>query len=131
MAVTGPTHVRSAVAAEAGFTLVEVVIAMLMLTAGALGVMHLAVSSMVMARDTVAASEIGVAAENVLESARDRGFAGNAPGVVIDSIDVGGLRYARRLTVAQQGIRTREIRVDVTRAGEQVPSYSTLTYVVR
>lgn len=129
MAVTGTTPVPSA--AEAGFTLVEVVIAMLMLTAGALGVMHLAVSSMVMARDTVSASEIGVAAENLLESARDRGYAGNSPGVVIDSIDVGGLRYARRLTVAPQGIRTREIRVDVTRAGELVPSYSTLTYVVR
>lgn len=114
-----------------GFTLVEVIVSMVMLTLGTLGVMHLAVAATLLARKTVSVSELGIRAENVLEAARDRGYTGNPVGVTVDSVSVRGHRYARRLTVSDQGIRSREIRVDVIRAGHSVPAYSTLTYVVR
>ena len=117
--------------ARSGFTLVEVMVSMLILTAGALGVMQLACAATIMSRDAVAVTELGVYAENLLETARDRGFAGNPPGVTTDSISVKGQRYARRLTVAAPNYRTRQIRVDVVRATDTIPAYSTLTYVIR
>ena len=104
---------------------------MVVLTVGTLGVMHLSVAATMLARNTVAMTELAITAENALESARDRGYPGNAPGVTTDSVSVRGRRYARRVTVLDQGSRTREIRVDVIRAGETRPTYSTLTYVAR
>lgn len=114
-----------------GFTLVEVMVAMVILTLGALGVMQLALATAVLARNTVTVTELGIRAENVLESARDRGYAGNSPGVTVDSLTVGDNVYARRLTVSDEGARARQIRVDVIRAGSSVPLYSALTYVVQ
>lgn len=101
-----------------------------MLAIGALGVMHLAVAATLLARNTVSATELGIRAENVLESARDLGYAGNPPGVTVDSVDVRGHIYERRITVTDQGARTREIRVDIIRVDRSIPSYSALTYVL-
>lgn len=101
-----------------------------MLAIGALGVMHLAVAATLLARNTVSATELGIRAENVLESARDLGYAGNPPGDTVDSLDVRGHTYERRITVTDQGARTREIRVDMTRVDRTIPSYSALTYVL-
>lgn len=104
---------------------------MVLLALGIMGVVHLSVASTVLARNTVTVTELGIRAENALESARDRGYAGNPVAVTTDSLSVRGRRYARRITVTDQGANAREIRVDVIRAGQQASSYSALTYVVR
>lgn len=125
-----PAGASTIASSRDGFTLVEVVVAMVMLAVGTLGVMHLAVAATLLARNTVTLTELGIRAENVLESARDRGYDGNPPGVTVDSVTVRGHRYARQVTVTDQGSRSREIRVDVIRAGYVAPSYSAITYVL-
>jgi hypothetical protein len=104
---------------------------MLLLSAATLGLVQLAGAAMITARDSQSATSIGVYAENALESTRDRGFSGTTPGVTTDTLQVRGLRYARRITVADRNIRLREIRVDVVRVGATAPSYSALAYIVR
>lgn len=131
MATRTTTDASSAASSREGFTLIEVVVAMVLLALGILGVMHLSVAATVLARNTVAMTELGIRAENVLESARDRGYTGNPAGVTTDSVSVRGHRYARRVTVTDQGANAREIRVDVIRAGQTASTYSVLTYVVR
>lgn len=117
--------------APTGFTLIEVMVAMIVLAATTLGLVQLAATATLLARNSVAATELSTLAQNALEAARDRGYEGNAPGVSADTMDVRGRSYARRLTVTDQGPRTREIRVDMQRVGAAVPDYSTLVYVLR
>lgn len=109
----------------------EVMLAMMLLSAATLGLVRLAGSAMLVARSAQAATSLGVHAENTLEAARDRGWAANPPGTTIDTLNVRGARYARRLTVTDQSIRTREIRVEIARVGDAKFAYSTLTYIVR
>ena len=117
--------------AAAGFTLVEVVVAMIVLTAATLGLVQLAATASLLARDSMAATELSTLAQNALEAAREAGYSGNQPGVSADTVEVRGRLYARRLTVTDEGTRTREVRIDIQRLGAEVPDYSTLVYVLR
>ena len=124
-------HSRNDVGPEAGFTLVEVVMAMLLLCTATLGLVHLAGTAMITSRSALSATSLGVYAENALEAARDRGFAGIAPGSTTDTLNVRGIRYARRITIVDRSARIREIRVDIARIGGDSLATSALTYVVR
>jgi prepilin-type N-terminal cleavage/methylation domain-containing protein len=117
--------------AVAGFTLIEVVLAMVVLSAGVLGLVHLAGAAVLTTRDARAATSIGVYAENALEATRDRGFAGTSPGVTSDTLNLRGIRYARRVTITDRDVRTREVRVEMVRVTGAELAYSTLTYLVR
>ena len=116
---------------QAGFTLVEVMVAMLLLSAATLGLAQLAGAAFITSRRTLAATSVGVYAENALEAARDRGFAGTTPGITTDTLRLRGVRYARSVTIVDRDARTREIRVDVVPVTGGSFNYSTLTYLVR
>jgi len=124
-------HTRHSDRSRDGFTLVEVVLAMVLLSVGTLGLVHLAGAAMLTARSARAATSLGVYAENALEAARDRGFAGTVTGVAMDTLNLRGVRYSRRITIADRDVRTREVRVDIARVGDATLAYSTLTYLVR
>ena len=124
-------HSRNHSRPEAGFTLVEVVLSMLLLSAGTLGLVTLAGAALLTSRNALSATSISVYAENALESARDRGFAGTTPGTTTDTLQVRGVRYARRITIVDRNARAREIRVDITRVNDATLASSALTYLVR
>ena len=124
-------HSRNVHTAVAGFTLLEVMLAMTLLSVATLGVVHLATAAMLTSRNALSATSLNVYAENALESARDRGFAGTVPGTTTDTLNVRGVRYSRRVTIADRNLRMREIRVDISRVGADSASHSTLTYLVR
>ena len=124
-------HSRNRPRPEAGFTLVEVVLAMLLLSAGTLGLVTLAGAALLTSRNALSATSISVYAENALESARDRGFAGTTPGMTTDTLQIRGVRYARRVTIVDRNTRAREIRVEITRVNDQTLASSALTYLVR
>ena len=105
--------------------------AMVLLSVGTLGLVHLAGAAVLTARSARAATSIGVYAENALEATRDRGWTGTTPGVVSDTLNLRGVRYARRITVVDRDVRTREVRVDMVRVTGSELAYSTLTYLVR
>ena len=124
-------HTRKNPSAEAGFTLLEVLLAMTLLSAATLGLVHLAAAAMLTSRSSLSSTSLGVYAENALEAAQDRGFAGTTPGITTDTLNIRGVRYARRMTIVDRSVRAREIRVDISRVGATAPSHSTLTYLVR
>ena len=122
---------RNPQSSKSGFTLVEVVLAMVLLSAGTLGLVHLAGAALLTSRSGMSATSVGVYAENALEATRDRGFAGTAPGVTTDTLQVRGVRYARTVTIVDRNGRLREIRVDVLRVPGGDLAYTALAYLVR
>ena len=127
---SGP-YARTPDRPEAGFTLLEVVLAMVLLSAGTLGLVHLAGAAVLTSRTARSATTVGVYADNALETTRDRGFTGTTPGITTDTLSIRGVRYARRVTIADRDTRTREIRVDIIRVTGSELAYSTLTYIIR
>ena len=124
-------HTRKRTADQTGFTLVEVLLAMILLSVATLGLVQLAGAAVLTSRSALSATAVGVHAENSLEAARDRGWVGNVPGTVTDTLTIRGVRYARRVTVAERNIRTREIRVDISKVAGGRMAYTALTFVVR
>ena len=104
---------------------------MVLLSAGTLGLVHLAGAALLTSRSGMSATSVGVYAENALEATRDRGFAGTTPGVTTDTLRLRGVRYARTVTVVDRSGRLREIRVDVIRVPGNDVAYRALAYLVR
>ena len=116
-------------ASDGGFTLVEVMVAIVILAMGALAVTHLSLSVAVLMQHSSAKTELITLAENRLEAVQAQSYDDIRAGVEEDTVSVRGKPYVRRVTVTEPNARMREIRVDV-RSETESPSYSALTYVV-
>ena len=113
-----------------GFTLVEVMVALVILAVGALALTQLSLSVALLMRQSGERTELIAAAENRLESVQARPFAQIGPGVELDTLSLHGTRYERRLTITAPNARTRQITIDLrTPSGTGGLSYSALTYV--
>lgn len=114
---------------DGGFTLVEVMVAIVILAVGALAVTHLSLSVAVLMQHSSAKTELITLAENRLEAVQALDYDEIRAGVDEDTVTVRGKAYVRRVTVTEPTSRMREIRVDL-RSPTESPSYSALTYVV-
>ena len=111
-----------------GFTLVEVMVALVILAVGALALTHLSLSVAVLMQQSSAKTELIALAENRLESVQARDYADIDPGVEQDTVSVRGKSYVRRVTITAPNARTRQIAIDLSSSQETL-TYSTLTYV--
>ena len=116
------------VASTGGFTLVEVMVALVILAVGALALTHLSLSVAVLMQQSSAKTELIALAENRLESVQARAYADIDPGVEQDTVSVRGKAYVRRVTITAPNARTRQIAIDLSSTQETL-RYSTLTYV--
>jgi len=117
------------VASTGGFTLVEVMVALVILALGALATTQVSLAVAVLMQQSTAKTELIALAENRLESVQARDYAALAPGVEVDTVLVRGTPYVRRITITAANARTRQIQVDLRSSAEDALSYSALTYV--
>jgi len=111
-----------------GFTLVEVMVALVILAVGALALTQLSLSVAALMQQSSAKTELIALAENRLESVVSRGYVNLAPAVELDTVSVRGRMYVRRVTITAPNARTREIEIDLS-SRQDALRYSTLTYV--
>ena len=119
---------RAKAASTGGFTLVEVMVALVILAVGALALTHLSLSITVLMKQSTAKTELIALAENRLESVQARAYSTIVPGVELDTVSVRGKPFVRRITITAPNARTRQIEVDLRSPNDPL-TYSTLTYV--
>lgn len=101
----------SAVRDEAGFGLVEVMIAVTILVIGLLAVSGLTLATAAQVRVADLRSDQMVAGQAAIESLRRQGFGDVTSGV--DTIDSGGRRLVVTTTVVRPSMRTKNVTVAV------------------
>ena len=116
-------------ASSGGFTLVEVMVALIILATGALAITHLSLSVAVLMQQSTAKTELIAFAENRMEQVQSQDYDDLRVGVAADTVSVRGKPYVRTVTITAPNSRMREIRVDLRSRTESL-SYSALTYVV-
>lgn len=119
---------HAALASTRGFTLVEVMVALVILATGALAVTQLSLSVAVLMQQSTAKTELIAHAENKLEEVQARDFDELVAGTEADTVSVRGRPYVRRITITAPNSRTREIRVELDSDSETL-RYKALTYV--
>ena len=119
---------RGVFASIGGFTLVEVMVALVILAVGALSLAQVSLSIAALMQQSSAKTELIALAENRLESVQARPFADIDPGVEQDTVPVRGKPYVRRVTITAPNARTRQIAIDLSSSNEAL-RYSTQTYV--
>ena len=115
-------------ASTGGFTLVEVMVALVILAVGALALTQLSLSIAVLMQQSSAKTELIALAENRLESVQARDYSEIRPGVETDTVRVRGKAFIRRITITAPNARTRQIVVDLRSTFDPL-TYNTLTYV--
>ena len=116
-------------ASDGGFTLVEVMVALVLLAMGALAITQLSLSVALLMERSTAKTELIMLAENRLEEVQSRDYDEIAVGVSVDTVRVRGQPFVRRMTITEPNPRMREIRVELRSVIESY-GYSALTYVV-
>lgn len=117
--------------ASAGFTLVEVMVALVVLALGALSIMQVSLSVAVLMQRAGARTQLITAVDNRLESVQARPFGDLRAGTEEDTVVIRGLPYRRRVTIAAPNSRLREIRVEITSPSRGGPRHSAQTLVSR
>ncbi len=115
-------------ASTGGFTLVEVMVALVILALGALALTQLSLSVAVLMKQSSAKTELIALAENRLERVQAQDFDDIDPGVAADTVSVRGKAFIRRTTITAPNARTRQIEVDLSSPFDAL-TYSALTYV--
>ena len=116
---------------RSGFTLVEVMVAIVVLAIGVLALTQLSLSVVVMLNRAGTKTELAAMAENRLEEIGAQGYAGISDGVRQDTVQIRGRNYSRRVTITTPGRRMRQIQVELAPLGGSGQRYSTMTYVAR
>lgn len=116
-------------ASDRGFTLVEVMVALVILATGALAITQLSLSVAMLMQQSTAKTELITFAENRLEAVQAMEYEEIVAGVLEDTVVVRGHPYVRRVTITEPNSRMREIRIDLRSSVESL-TYSALTYVV-
>lgn len=119
---------NGALASTRGFTLVEVMVALVILATGALAVTQLSLSVAVLMQQSTAKTELIAHAENKLEEVQARDFDELVAGTETDTVSVRGRPYLRRITITAPNSRMREIRVALDSEVESL-RYNALTWV--
>ena len=112
---------------EAGFGLVEVLVALTILTVGLVAVAGLTWGVARQTREAAIRTEQTFAARQVLEAMVDRGYEGLDVGASDTTLAVGGHSYTVRRTVEQEGTDLKRLSATVpATAGVRGRTYATL-----
>ena len=112
---------------DAGFGLIEVLVALTILAVGLLAVAGLTWSVARQTREAAIRTERTLAARQVLEAMADRGFAALTPGTSDTTLVVGKRSYTVRRAVSQEGTELKRLSATVpATAGMQGRAFSTL-----
>ena len=122
-----PACRRGAPPPNAGFGLVEVLVALTILAVGLLAVGGLVWGIARQAREAAIRTEQTLAARQVLDALKDRGYAELTPGTSDTTLVVGERHYTVRRTVSPEGTDLKRLSAAVSAAGG-VPArtYATL-----
>lgn len=112
-----------------GFTLVEVMVALVVLTVGVLALTQLSLSVAVLMNRAGVRTELAALAENRIEEIGTRPYTEVAD--TIDTVQVRGTAYVRRVSVTVSGRNLKEVVVDMEPASGSGITYSTMTYVTQ
>ena len=114
---------------DAGFTLVEVIIALALLAFGVLAMVRLTGGLSAEMRRAALQTGVVEAAQTRLESMEALGFEGLTPGTTTDTVVVRGRAFVRQTEVASVGLRLKRVEVRIVPAVPPGPSHAVQTYV--
>lgn len=112
-----------------GFTLVEVMVALVVLALGVLALTQLSVSIAYLMKQAGAKTELVAQAENRIEEVEAQTFDSINGGTTEDTVLVRGIQYRRTVTVTEPSRRLREVTVALEPLTGSGFTYSTITYV--
>ncbi len=116
---------------RSGFTLIEVVGALLIFSIGVLLAGYLSSGLTTLTRDATLRSEVTAIGQQTLDSLDALPYTSLPAGGPVESeVTIEGRTYTRTWTVTQSGIRTKEVLVDVESSVDDGPTFSRATYLV-
>lgn len=113
---------------RAGFTLIEVIGALVIFSVGVLMVIRLTTAMSSQMRYAGVSSELAVRAAERLDSLEATSFASLVMGIEADTLDVSGLAYQRNVTLTRITPLLAQVEVTLTPV-EEGPSYAATSYV--
>lgn len=108
---------RSALADEGGLTLVEVVVALLVLSVGLLAVAGMTLSVGTQVRRAGLYTDQNLVAQERLDRAAARGWNGTSPGTAVDTVVRNGVEWVVTQDVSDLSTRLRQVEVTVGGSG--------------
>lgn len=115
----------------AGFTLIEVIAALVIFSMGVLAVMQLTGTLSVQMRRAALRSELAVVGQERLDSLELVPYATITLGTSTSSTSIRGQTYTWSLTVSDSTALIRHVKLSGSPAGGSGPSFSGATFVVR
>lgn len=119
---------RSWSSAIAGFTLIEVIGALVIFSVGVLMVVQVSGALGTQMRYAGARSELSVLAGQTLDSLEATPFASVTPGTTVDTVVVEGITYECTVTIATMTPVLRRIDVSMVAVDGHGPSHSVTSY---
>lgn len=120
-----------AVEGRRGFTLIEVIGAVVVFSAGVLMVAHLTGTLTLQMEWSAAKSEVVALAQERMEYLEDQPYDDVPVGTSADTLEIRGRDFIRTVTVTQYSPLTREISVRVVPDQPPGPRFSAVTYLNR
>jgi len=111
-----------------GFTLIEVIGALVIFSLGVLMVMQVSGALGTQMRYAGASSELQVRVSANLDSLESLPFASLTPGSLADTLTIGGIEYQRTCVVTSVTAALKKIDISVVPTGGSGPSYSVTSY---
>jgi prepilin-type N-terminal cleavage/methylation domain-containing protein len=116
-------------ARQGGFTLIEVLVAMVVLSVGVLSLARMTGGLAVEMRRAGAQTMVIAETQTELELTEVQDFVSVAVGTAVDTVWVQGRAYVRTVTVTAAGARVKRVDVVVAPAGSSGPTHSLTSYV--
>lgn len=116
-------------AGRAGFTLVEVMVAIVMLSFGVLSLARITSGLALELRRAGSQTAVVAAAQTGLETAEVRDFASVAVGATADTVTIRGRAFVRTVRVTAPGARVKRVDVTVAPLVPPGPTYTLTSYV--
>jgi prepilin-type N-terminal cleavage/methylation domain-containing protein len=116
-------------APRAGFTLIEVIAALVIFAGGVLAVTRISVSLSERLRYAGLRSEVAFETQQLLDSLSAVDYDSVSIGSWVDSLSIQGLTYLSTVTVTQTGVRVRGIQVTTSPASGRGVTFTGTTYV--
>lgn len=125
------TRLRPGPDGAEGFTLIEVIGAILVFSAGVLMVAQVTGNLSLQMEWSAAKSEVVAVAQERMEELEEQSYDALAVGTSADTLEIRGRDYIRSVTISAYGPLTKEISVSVDPDGPSGPRFSASTYVNR
>lgn len=115
--------------ARAGFSLVEVMVSMVVLSFGALSMVQMAGGLALGLRQAGAQTAVVAAAQTGLEATEVQDFGSVSVGTTVDTVAIQGRAYVRSVTVTSATSRVKRVDVTVSPLVSPGPTHTLTSYV--